>query len=80
MPLFYFHTQNDIRSTDEDGTECLGPVEARREAIRSCGEMLKDAPEGFWGSRPWSVTVTDHTGLVLWDISVDGSTSAAAPG
>ena len=79
MSLFFFHTQTDTRFTDEEGTEIDGPVEARRQAIRTCGEMMRDAPEGFWGSRPWSVTVTDPAGLVLWDIHVDGSPSAAAP-
>jgi hypothetical protein len=70
--------QTDRRETDEDGMELRGPIEARRQAIQTCGEMMKDAPEGFWGSRPWSVTVTDRTGLVLWEISVDGSASAPA--
>jgi hypothetical protein len=79
VSLFYFHTQTDTRVTDEDGFEFDSPVEARRQAIKTCGEMMRDAPEGFWGSRPWSVTVTDSAGLVLWEVQVDGSPSAAAP-
>lgn len=72
MPRYFFHTQTDIRLTDEEGFELDGPVEARREAITACGEMMRDAPEQFWGSRPWSVTVTDAGGLVLYEISMDG--------
>jgi hypothetical protein len=79
MALFFFHTQTDTRFTDLEGTEIDGAVEARRQAIKTCGEMMRDAPEGFWGSRPWSVTVTDADGLVLWEVQVDGSLSAAAP-
>jgi hypothetical protein len=78
VPRFFFHTQTDTRFTDEEGIELPDAVAARGEAIRMCGEMMRDAPEGFWGSRPWTVTVTDATGLVLWDISIDGAASAAA--
>ena len=31
----------------------------------------------FWRSRPWSVTVTDARGLILWEVSMDGVSSAA---
>lgn len=78
MALFFFHTQTDIRVTDTEGTEFPGYIEARREAIRTCGQMMQDAPEIFWGSRPWSVSVTDGTGLILWEIHLDGQASAAS--
>ena len=78
MPVFYFHTQTDTRTSDDVGTELPGPVEARREAIRTCGEMIRDCAEGFWGSRPWTVTVTNAAGLVLWEISVDGNATPAS--
>jgi hypothetical protein len=80
MPLFLLHTQTDTRTSDDQGTELAGPEEARREAIRTCGEMMRDCADSFWGSRPWSVTVTDAAGLVLWEISVDGSPAVPAHG
>ena len=79
MPKYFFHTQTDTRHSDEEGLELPGAIEARREAIMTCGELIRDCPEPFWGSRPWSVTVTDATGLVLWEIYIDGVASAAAP-
>lgn len=79
MPRYFFHTQSDTRLSDDVGVDLLGPLQARHEAIRSLGEMLEDFPQPFWGSRPWTVTVTDDTGLVLWEINVDGTASAAAP-
>ena len=72
MQRYFFHTQTDTRETDEEGTVCDGPGEARRQAIKTCGQMMADAPEGFWGTRPWSVTVTNFSGLVLWEIFMDG--------
>jgi hypothetical protein len=77
MPHFYFHTDTDTRSTDRTGIACATDDEARREAIRTCGQMMHDCAETFWGSRPWSVTVTDAAGLILWEISVDGFASPA---
>ncbi len=80
MQRYFFHIQTISRITDEDGLELSSPIEARRQAIETCGQMLKDAPDGFWGSRPWTVTVTDHAGLILWELSMDGYQSAGAPG
>lgn len=77
MPIYFFHTQTNTRDTDDEGLDLAGPLEARREAIRACGELLKHDPEPFWGSRPWSVTVTDSEGLILWELSMDGVASAA---
>jgi hypothetical protein len=69
---YFFHTQTDTRFTDEDGTVLTSAAEARSQAIKTCGQMMADSPEGFWGSRPWSVTVTNLAGLVLWEIFMDG--------
>jgi hypothetical protein len=79
MPRYFFHTDTLSRHTDDEGLDLDGPVEARREAIRACGEMLRDCPEGFWGSRPWSVTVTDVACLILCEVNIDGTASGAAP-
>jgi hypothetical protein len=78
MPRYFFHMQTETRTSDEDGLDLSSPIKARRQAIQTCGEMMRDAPEGFWGSRPWNVTVTDAAGLVLWEIHMDGTASAAA--
>ncbi|MES2290349.1 MAG: hypothetical protein V4530_11490 [Pseudomonadota bacterium] len=79
MSLFFFHTQTTTRFTDEHGFEFATPREARQQAIKTCGEMVHDCPDEFWGSRPWGVTVTDATGLILWELSIDGFSSAGAP-
>jgi hypothetical protein len=73
----FFHTQTDVRTTDTEGMEYPSYLEARKDAIRTCGQMMEDAPEIFWGSRPWSVTVTVERGTILWEISLDGQASAA---
>jgi len=59
--------------------EIATPKDARRQATKTCAELIHDAPETFWGSRPWGVTVTDATGLILWDIHRDGVAAPASP-
>lgn len=78
LQRYFFHTQTETRTNDSDGIVLDGPAEARRQAIQTCGQMMKDEPEGFWGSRPWTITVTDFHGLVLWEISMNGVACPAA--
>jgi hypothetical protein len=47
MPIFFFHTQTDRRSTDTEGTEFPSYIEARREGIKTAGQMMQDVPEVF---------------------------------
>ena len=75
---YFFHSETDTRYSDLDGMDFDDPAQARAEAIKLCGEMIHEAPKGFWGSRPWSVTVTDEAGLVLWSIAIDAFSSPAA--
>lgn len=77
MARYFFHTQTGSRYTDDTGVEFASPLEARAQAIITCGQMLKDEPKDFWGSRPWSVTVTDAVGLILWELSMDGFAAPA---
>jgi hypothetical protein len=65
--------------TDDTGLEFATAQEARHEAIRSAGKLLRDAAEPFWGARPYSVTVTNEAGLVMWEIYMDGVNAAASP-
>ena len=78
MQRYFFHTQTDTRFTDQEGMALETPADARNQAIETRGQMMKDSPDGFWGSRPWTVTVTNFSGLVLWEISMDGATCAPA--
>ena len=78
MALYFFHTQTDSRSTDDEGMEFASPGEARAQAVATCGHMVRDAPSNFWGSRPWTVVVTNAVGLILWELSMDGFASPAA--
>lgn len=77
MPIFYVHTQTNVRVFDDEGFEFSSFIEARREAVRTCGQMIQDAPELFSSPHPWSVTVTDLDGTIIWAAFVHGHTTAA---
>lgn len=76
---YFFHTNTTTRYSGDEGLELDTPLEAREEAIRLVGELMRISPSEFWGSRPWGVTVTDAAGLTLWEIAVEGTAAAAAP-
>jgi len=47
VPRFFFHVQNDTLVLDEEGMEFPDVDSAREEAIRACGEMIREVPEIF---------------------------------
>jgi hypothetical protein len=62
MQRFFFHVQDGSETLDDVGTELPGLAEARAEAVRTSGEMLRDLGEQFWNSAEWRMWVTDETG------------------
>ena len=72
MPRYFFHTQNSSRVTDTEGTNLADHQAARHEAILTAGQLMRDGVNAFWGTRPWSVTVTNDDDVVLMEISMDG--------
>ncbi len=49
MPLFFFHTHNGHDIIDDEGTFCADLDEARVEAIKAAGEMIRDQSRDFLG-------------------------------
>ena len=63
MPLFYFHVEDDRTVLDQEGTELPDLEAARREAITTAGEMLRNGSAiVVWGGKPWRMWVTDAPG------------------
>lgn len=77
MPRYFFHTESHVRTSDEDGLELPDIEAARVSAARSVAELLRGEADLFWGSRPWSMTVTDGRGLILFSLEVHGHSSPA---
>ena len=64
MPRYFFHVDDGIPDRDQDGQELPDVRAARVEAIRACGEMLREAADRFSG-REWRMEVTDESGAAV---------------
>ena len=81
MPRYHFNIFDGVGDVDYDGTELAGSQEARLEAIRCTGEILRDNPKSIAQIADWRMEVTDNTGLVLFrlDFSVMAAAAVLAP-
>ena len=68
MPRYFFHVMDGRASIDHEGTELAGIEEARSEAIRTAGEILRHDSAGVWTGHPWQMTVADDTGLTKFTL------------
>jgi hypothetical protein len=62
MPRYFFHVMDGRASIDREGTELAGLAEARAEAVRTAGEILRPDSAGVWSGHPWQMTIADDTG------------------
>ena len=69
---YFFHTDSDVRFSDTEGEELATVADARVSAAHAIAEMLKGKGQVFWGTRPWTLTVTDGEGLIYFTIELHG--------
>ncbi len=77
MPRFHFHIFDGRDRRDNDGTELSGFQEARLEAIRCAGEILKDDAHRIALGEDWYMDVTDEVGLILLRLDFSAQVSSA---
>lgn len=65
MPRFYFNVYDGVSTPDDTGTELADWKEARIEAVRLAGALLKDDAERVALSDEWRLEIADDYGLVL---------------
>ena len=67
MPRYFFHTFNGHPFPDMDGIELPGLEEARRQAVRTAGEIIRDSGSESWRRPDWHMEVIDGVGQpMLW--------------
>ena len=70
MPRYFFHVDNGKFIADQSGTELPDLAAARREAVRSAGQMIDDTQQSFWEHMtPWNMHVTDSDDRLLFTLS-----------
>jgi hypothetical protein len=77
MPRFYFHIFDGRSQRDDEGTELPNFYEARVEATRFAGEVLKDDAHRIAHGEDWYMDVTDDTGLILFRLHFSTVVSSA---
>jgi hypothetical protein len=77
MAKFFFHTEYGRPSPDEEGTELATLAEARVEAVRVLGDMLRESPNELLTTGALRLTVTDAKGLVYFALELSATDAAA---
>jgi hypothetical protein len=78
MSLYHFHLSDVSDFSDLNGTEFSGVAEAKQEALRYAGAVIKEADDRIWNS-DWSMRVTDGEGATLFTLRVIACDGAAVP-
>jgi hypothetical protein len=63
MPRYFFHVIDGREIIDSEGSELADLKEARMEAIRLAGSILRDEGDKFWNGSEWHMNVTDASVL-----------------
>jgi hypothetical protein len=77
MPIYHFNMQDGRAYPDTLGAECANLPAARIEAVRRMADLLKEDAARFWTGDEWTMSVTDHTGLVLFTLVFMAMNSSA---
>ena len=77
----YFFNQVDGRRKDDDeGLEFADMSQARVEAVRYSGEVIRDHPTLVWAGDDFRVEVTNEDHLLLFTVIIVGVDAPAAKG
>lgn len=64
MPRFFFDVYNGTVERDDEGSDFADPADARREAVRASGGILRDRPDTDL-TQPWKMIVRDEDNGVV---------------
>ena len=78
--LCFFNLAGAVHDPDVDGMEMASLGEARVQAARYMGEVIRDRPGLVWAGEEVRVEVTDAWQLVLFTIIAVGIDAPAAAG
>lgn len=70
---YYFHLAGAVHHHDEMGCDFASVEEARREAVRSAGEFLRDQPEVVCGGEDFRLEMNDAGGHRVFVFTARGS-------
>ena len=66
MTVYHFNIIDGVTLPDPDGVDLPNLEEARVQAVRLAGDLLRYSTNHFLRDGEWRLEVTDNTGLVLF--------------
>jgi len=69
MPRYFFNVRDGQSHPDPDGIELPDLQAAKHEAIRYAGHLLSDEADSFWEGEEWSMSATNESGLLLFQLT-----------
>ena len=76
MPRYFFHVREETTTFDSEGVDLPDQISARKEALRTCGELIREVPASVCSGIPWSLWVTDQpdgSGERLFTVTVSAT-------
>jgi hypothetical protein len=77
LPRYHFNIEDGADGANPDGIELESLARAKCEGVKLAGQAICDAAGTFWNQAQWKMTVTDDTGLSLFELLIIGTESAA---
>ena len=74
MPRFHFNTD---KHRDAEGADLPSLAAAKCEAMKIAAKIICEDVSDFWDRAEWCLTVTDQTGLTMFQLQVIGTESPA---
>jgi hypothetical protein len=78
MPRYFFNVHDGKDLYDKEGTELAGIGEARDQAIRTAGEIIKQNGHTVWNGSPWQMNVIDEAGSAVFTLRFSADDHAKA--
>ena len=79
MPRYFFHVIDGREIIDSVGTVLPSLGQARAEAIRTAGAILRDEGDEFWNGTEWHMNVTDAGGQPVLTLRFSADAQGIAP-
>ena len=80
MPVYKFHVIDGVSRPDRDGTELQSLSQAKLEAVKFAGGLMRDDPQIFLTGEDWEIEVTDESGLHLFSYTFFATEAPALAG
>lgn len=79
MPRYFFNVIDGRDIIDNTGTVLPSLREARAEAIRTAGAILRDEVDRLWNDTEWQMNVTDASGQSVLTLRFSADYQGIAP-